>query len=359
MHGDTPMDSATGVRLLGPVDVVTGGVARTVSGIRRKAVLAAVAIHAGDTVHTDRLIDIVWGQSPPATAANTLQRHISSLRRVLGTDIPVRTRTFGYQLAIPPDSIDAVHADRLIRHTTDNGVDPIPRLRRAFSLARPLPRRHRHPALVPGTGPTAGKPPPRRHQQTHRPATRPWRRHRAGTRIPEPDRPAPAPRAVPPPTDARPLPQRPPGRSPGHVPATTTAPPRRTRHRTQHPAAGTRGRHPAPGTEPSPRARRRFCAGPGAIAVGDRVLPWPRCGVAELDRLRASTDQPLSVAICAVAGTAGIGKTTLAVHWAHRVAAGYPDGQLYVNLRGYDPSEQAKDPADVLCGFLAALGVAV
>jgi tetratricopeptide (TPR) repeat protein len=61
--------------------------------------------------------------------------------------------------------------------------------------------------------------------------------------------------------------------------------------------------------------------------------------------------------IAAVTGTAGVGKTTLAVHWAHRVAESFPDGQLYVNLRGFDPSGSATDPAEVLRGFLAAFGV--
>ncbi len=61
--------------------------------------------------------------------------------------------------------------------------------------------------------------------------------------------------------------------------------------------------------------------------------------------------------ISAVSGTAGVGKTALAVHWAHRVAAHFPDGQLYVNLRGYGP-EQPVTAADALAGFLRALGVA-
>jgi predicted ATPase len=58
-----------------------------------------------------------------------------------------------------------------------------------------------------------------------------------------------------------------------------------------------------------------------------------------------------------LSGTAGVGKTALAVHWAHRVSAQFPDGQLYVNLRGFDPGETAVEPGDAVRGFLEALGV--
>ncbi|MGW5556518.1 AfsR/SARP family transcriptional regulator [Micromonospora sp. NPDC003944] len=64
-----------------------------------------------------------------------------------------------------------------------------------------------------------------------------------------------------------------------------------------------------------------------------------------------------AVVISAIAGTAGVGKTTLAVHWAHRVAHRYPDGQLYVNLRGFDLDGRAVSPGVALRGFLEALHV--
>jgi DNA-binding SARP family transcriptional activator/tetratricopeptide (TPR) repeat protein len=66
---------------------------------------------------------------------------------------------------------------------------------------------------------------------------------------------------------------------------------------------------------------------------------------------------PTAVVISAIAGTAGVGKTALAVHWAHRIADEYPDGQLYVNLRGFHPSGQAMTPAEAIRGFLTALDV--
>ena len=80
--------------------------------------------------------------------------------------------------------------------------------------------------------------------------------------------------------------------------------------------------------------------------------------LAALDRLldRVGETTPTTIVISAIAGTAGVGKTALAVHWAHRVAPRFPDGQLYVNLRGYDP-DQPMSAADALAGFLRALGV--
>jgi predicted ATPase len=60
--------------------------------------------------------------------------------------------------------------------------------------------------------------------------------------------------------------------------------------------------------------------------------------------------------ISAIGGTAGVGKTALAVEWAHQVAGEFPDGQLYVNLRGYDQGRPLT-PGEALAGCLSALGV--
>ena len=70
----------------------------------------------------------------------------------------------------------------------------------------------------------------------------------------------------------------------------------------------------------------------------------------------AAGQENAAVVISAIDGIAGVGKTALAVHFAHRVAAGFPDGQLFVNLRGFDPDQPPLAPADVLAGFVRALG---
>lgn len=77
-----------------------------------------------------------------------------------------------------------------------------------------------------------------------------------------------------------------------------------------------------------------------------------------LDGLVAdATREPPTMAISVIAGSAGVGKTSLAVHWAHRVRDQFPDGQLYVNLRGFDQRGAATDPAEAVRGFLDTLAV--
>jgi tetratricopeptide (TPR) repeat protein len=78
--------------------------------------------------------------------------------------------------------------------------------------------------------------------------------------------------------------------------------------------------------------------------------------LAALDAVTLDPDQPSAVIISAVSGTAGVGKTALAVHWAHRVRGRFPDGQLYINLRGYDPGRPVT-AGEALTRFLTALGV--
>jgi tetratricopeptide (TPR) repeat protein len=79
--------------------------------------------------------------------------------------------------------------------------------------------------------------------------------------------------------------------------------------------------------------------------------------LARLTELSAGTDDGSACTIAVIVGMAGVGKTALAVHWGHQQAERFPDGQLYMRLRGFDASDQPVDPSDALGGLLGALGV--
>jgi tetratricopeptide (TPR) repeat protein/transcriptional regulator with XRE-family HTH domain len=107
-------------------------------------------------------------------------------------------------------------------------------------------------------------------------------------------------------------------------------------------------------------------AGPPGTPAVPRQLPAAVADftgrAAELQALTAMLDQaadggPGTVVVLAIGGTAGVGKTALALHWAHQIADQFGDGQLHVNLRGFDPSGTPVAPEAAIRGFLDALGV--
>ncbi|TWP45733.1 AAA family ATPase [Lentzea tibetensis] len=125
------------VRLLGPVDVADeDGARRPVSGLRKKAVLAVLGLHAGEIVSADRVIELVWDGR--ACGLNTLQAHVSQLRRVIGVGSAITARPPGYLLSL---DTDVAEAERLLRaaRQTSAPAKSIELLREALALWRGAP----------------------------------------------------------------------------------------------------------------------------------------------------------------------------------------------------------------------------
>ncbi len=124
---------------------------------------------------------------------------------------------------------------------------------------------------------------------------------------------------------------------------------------------------PAPPPLPAGPAPAMAATAPGVVPrqlpAGAAFFAGREAELKQLDALldragESAADEPGgAVVISAVAGLAGVGKTALAVHWARRAAGRFPDGQLYVNLRGYDEAGAAVTAEEVTGWFLVALGV--
>ena len=129
------------VRLLGSVDVLVYGRTQEVPGLRRKSLLAALALNPGQVVSNDLLIDTVWSGGAPATVSNTLQSHISYLRRILGGPDAILMSSPGYRLNTALIGTDAQVAEQLIRQArqTDDLDQRLGCLRKALSLWRGVP----------------------------------------------------------------------------------------------------------------------------------------------------------------------------------------------------------------------------
>ncbi len=101
------------VRLFGELEAVQDGVVVPVRGAKQRALLALLALHRGNPVSADRLIDHLWGDGGAGNPANALQAQIGQLRRSLGSAAIV-TSEAGYALGISPDDVDVVRFEQLV-----------------------------------------------------------------------------------------------------------------------------------------------------------------------------------------------------------------------------------------------------
>ncbi|MET8764184.1 BTAD domain-containing putative transcriptional regulator [Lentzea sp. NPDC004782] len=349
-------------RILGPLEVLVDGRALALGGPQQRALLGLLLLAANRVVSQQRLMTDLWGDSPPATVKNLLHGCVSGLRRVLPPGRLV-TRSPGYLVRVSRGELDADEFERL---AADDSVAAALELWRGPAL---------HDLELDACRVAAARLDERRLAVLER---------RIDLDL---DR----------------------GRFTGlsaELAALVREHPLRERFWAQLMVAlsGTGRQSEALaafrqlraalvdqlGIEPSAvprRVERAVLAGEDALAAyreheplspaPDRPVPAQLPAAiaaftgraADLDRLDAlvggagsgdldarGAGEPPHPSIAIVAGAAGVGKTTLAVHWAHRVRDRFTDGQLYVNLRGHAPTPPVQ-PAGALTGFLAALGL--
>jgi DNA-binding SARP family transcriptional activator len=384
---------------------MTDDAVRTVSGLRRKAVLATLALHAGEIVSTGRLAHIVWGDGTPPTALNTLQSHVSYLRTALHSRAAILARPPGYVLDLGDEGTDVLLAERLLRRAGQL-ADPAhaaARLREALALWRGEPladlagiawieqqaarldllcdqiRRAlaearlasgEHAQLVPELERMVADHPLDEglHAQLMLALYRSGRQADAlavhqRLRVTLGDQlgidPSQALRNLETAIlrqDASLSLDMPAGAVTLH--GIAAAPPEGCVPAACVPA----GCAPAPLPVPAqlPPSIAGFAGRDAELASLDAILPPPAAPSAVNGTVNGTADDTAparTVVISAIAGTAGVGKTALALHWAHRVRDRFPDGQLYVNLRGFDSSGPVVEPDQALRAFFDALGV--
>jgi DNA-binding SARP family transcriptional activator len=109
---------STEFRVLGPLEALADGKPAKLGGSRPRAVLAVLLLHSGQVVSASRLIDEVWAEDPPGTAANVLQGYVSQLRKELGRDT-IETREPGYLLRVDHETLDLHRFERLASEGTE------------------------------------------------------------------------------------------------------------------------------------------------------------------------------------------------------------------------------------------------
>ncbi|MER6563471.1 tetratricopeptide repeat protein [Streptomyces sp. NPDC001027] len=379
------------LHLLGPLELRIAGSAVDIGQPRRRAVLAALAADAGRPVSVNTLVDRVWDTAAPDGARSVLYSHISRLRRLLDSPQPtaggadeqprqgplrIRRTAGGYVLEADEHTVDLLRFRSLVAQAREPHLSDARRaqvLDEALRLWRGVPL-----AGLPGAWAERTRD---AWTQERVEAALAWARTRLRQDKPEEvpailqpllaDHPLCEPLAV---AVMRSLATA--GRAAEAVHTYTVI--RRQLRAELDVAPGPElqavyeetlrdtGRAAPPGTGPSPAAAPAPGAPVGPIPAQLPMATSHFSGreeqLAELTRCLLGEDAPdeggpgAAVIVSAVCGTAGVGKTALVVRWAHQARQAFPDGQLYVDLRGYDPDEPVS-AAQALAGFLTALGM--
>ncbi len=361
--------------ILGPVEATVAGQQINIGHARQRAVLAVLLLDLNQQVPDDRMIDRLWGEDPPASARNLIYGYAARLRASLASAedpaVVLARRAGGYVLIAAPDQLD-LHCFR--RQVAQAGLDDGEHaevLRRALGLWRGQAlaglnspwframrdslelqrlaavldlndialRQGQHGALISElTGQAAAHPADERLAGQLMLALYRSGRQADALQCYEQTR-----RQL-----AEEL-----GADPGHELQTLHQ--RILRGDQLLATPDSVDLRPGPVPRQLPTDVPAFTGRAKELADLDRLLGHSTGNGNDANARQADRNAP-AVVISAVSGTAGVGKTALAIRWAHLVADKFPDGQLYVNLRGYDPA-QPMLPADALAGFLRALGV--
>ncbi len=364
-------------RVLGTLEVRTGQERLPVPGARRQRVLAALLLAPNSVVPLSRLADMTWDDEPPVTAVKQLQNSVSALRERLGDTAQrlIRTEDTGYLIRVGEQDLDSLRFAAGVaesrRHAAEGRLhQAVAEIRTALDLWRgtaleglgtaALTRSAarldeqrlsalelsvtwqlelgEHHQVADDLADLVHDHPLREtlHTLSMEALVHCGRRadalhvfHRLRIRLAEE-------LGVDPGPDVRRLHER---ILRGEQPRS------RPDHRTQGvhrmPAMRQPGSLAPSVPRQLPQAVRDFVGRADHLDALDALLP-PVAGQA--------------VVISALDGSGGVGKTTLAVHWAHRVQDRFPDGTLHTNLRGYGPGKPAH-PEEILDDFLVALGV--
>jgi DNA-binding SARP family transcriptional activator/tetratricopeptide (TPR) repeat protein len=337
-------------RLLGEVQLRSDDQLSDVGTPRQQAVLAALAIDAGRPVPIETLVDRVWSDDPPTGARNVLYSHLSRIRQLLKPlGVRIDRRNAGYVLAVDPDTVDVHRFGRLVdsaAHATD--VDRAEILTGALGMWRGTP-------LAGITGEWADQ------------VRNTWHRRRLDAAVSWAEAEVAVGRV-----------SRVIDRVPDLVAEYPLSEPLeavliRALHTAGRDAealdrfaavrarlADELGADPGPelsalhttilrGEQPAPNSPLTTPAqlAPEVPGFVDREE--------HLRRLDSVVDSDYRVVT--VSGTAGVGKTALVTHWAHEASGRFPDGQLYVNLRGFEPTGPPVTPPEAIRGMLDAFDV--